>query len=59
MERSVATQEKLWSVLVTSLYELNELNFDLSAGHPELDISWPKFARYIVLGMFSIIVITY
>lgn len=44
-ERSLPAQEKLWTALVTSLYDLNELNFDLCTGYTELDISWPKFAR--------------
>ncbi|XP_054721227.1 FYVE and coiled-coil domain-containing protein 1-like [Uloborus diversus] len=44
-EKSFHAQKKLWSPFLTSVYDLNDLNFDLTARHMELDVSWPSFAR--------------
>ena len=37
--------------LVTALYELNDLKFDLAPRGYDLDTAWPSFAQYV--GMFT------
>ncbi|GIY43633.1 hypothetical protein CDAR_271111 [Caerostris darwini] len=46
-DRCLPLQPKRWSSLVTFLYDLNEINFDLNSQNSELDISWPSFARKV------------
>ncbi|XP_035227002.1 FYVE and coiled-coil domain-containing protein 1-like isoform X2 [Stegodyphus dumicola] len=41
--KSIPAQTKLWSPLIKSLYDLNELNFDIIPQNSEFDL--PSFAR--------------
>ena len=44
-QKSVWLQQSLTSTIITSLYDLNDLQFDLSPRGYDLDTAWPTFAR--------------
>ncbi|XP_067122105.1 FYVE and coiled-coil domain-containing protein 1-like isoform X2 [Centruroides vittatus] len=44
-ESSLLMNEAQTSFLISTLYELNDIQFDLSPRGHDLDVSWPTFAR--------------
>lgn len=44
-ETSILLNEAQLSILISTLYELNDIQFDLSPRVYDLDIAWPTFAR--------------
>lgn len=44
---ALMANSNLRSSFITSLYELNEIQFDLAPTGYDLDVGWPTFARYV------------
>ena len=44
---SVWMQSKVSSAIISNLYDLNDLHFDLSPRGYDLDNAWPSFARQV------------
>ncbi|XP_076308985.1 uncharacterized protein LOC143224688 isoform X2 [Tachypleus tridentatus] len=44
-ERSILLQFAQWSELISALYDLHEVHFDLSPRGQDLDVTWPTFSR--------------
>lgn len=44
---SLQLQDEQFSYLLSILYDLNEVHFDLSSHGHDLDVSWPTFARKV------------
>ncbi|XP_023225563.1 FYVE and coiled-coil domain-containing protein 1-like [Centruroides sculpturatus] len=52
-ESSFLMNEAQTSFLISTLYELNDIQFDLSPRGHDLDVSWPTFARKLFSTTYS------